>query len=915
MPIQDPLVVRLLLICATALTAAWLLGVLAEPVTRVWRHATQFGRILFLLAGGVLCAFAGTKPPPLMMMRPRTQVPATVSDAEIDHGYRRVGVTTNAVDYSMPAGAVRNERWFAHGAYRAWFRLVLAPFVFPLCETNVEALAVFTDGKVRPAPRDYAHELGLASLLSGGESVPMLARPGDSELWSLKTDDNCVITWKSFYFNADTNTPVTLQLELFSNGDFLVRSNDVAFAHVRVDPRDWDGDGVPNVLDAHPKHWDGDAFGPHDILPEGANTNAYYTVKIVATGLNAEVEFAGDAPSSLSDPHFMARSGETNSVTLLKGKSYQIESSAPIRCFDASDEDTEIRTWSDGSYEIVRPIDISSDGGCGSFTMSVGPDDLGGDFVWTNVCCRIVRTEDDTFSFVCNRCGCGGCSANGFYEYEGYRRAALGGYCLCSSVEGNESPDGAGLSVPRCVFLNNDNARETEEDDLRAIAIALPSPDYRAESGTVTFRCTEGSDRIRLWSAADRTGPVGTRTYGADDTGERTVYLEGVGTSESVDDVAFTLSWMDELGRQQSIVRRTTVACVSNVWISCDFAGPSTNPPPFAGQREWLFDPANSTDVGKHLVVPFENVANPTNFAVRDFDVRLSLELAPVGFSLPDVDAVWTKLEDTPDSGVFTNVTGTTARFANPKVGGVYHFGVTYGGSPRSECNLVLPLAGADVGEVLRADLGRADSVIASSRFFFTFRDVHVIVIGGSMLSSSYAANYRGRADHVRHPTVWTYNGVRTESGFLNRLSNGDGAVVTLKGLPVRVAKLTNLLTGYMAQRLGAREWEHGYGQTHGTPNATSAQYSWNVGRDIAREADFDVATCQMVRDIWLMADEDGKARFLWPNDHTLDNYQSYHPYLTPDYDHCFYSPIYLNGFSSAFRDAYEDIAIEDTEE
>ena len=914
MLIQSPLCVTILLVCATALTVLWLIAVLVEPVTQVWRHATKFGRMLFLLAAGILCAFAGAKPPPLMMRAPTVRVPATVSDAEIERGHRLVGVTTNAVDYARPADAVRNERWFAHGAYRSWCRIVLAPFVFPHGGTNVDSLAVFTDGKVRPVPRGYAHELGLASLLSDGESTPMLARPGDSELWHEKTSDRCVITWKDFYFNADTNTPVSSQLELFANGDFVIRSNDVAFAFARVDPCDWDGDGIPNVADAHPKHWDGDNFGPHGALPEDANANAYYTVKVVATGPNAEVEFVGDAPSFLADPHFMARSGETNTVTLLKGKSYQVESSAPIRCSGASDEDTEIRSRGDSSFEIIRPVSITSSGDGGTFAMSVRPNDLGGDFFWTNVCCRIVRTEDDTFSFVCNRCGCGGCYADGYYGYEGYRLAVWGGRCFCGAGE-NEPLDGAGLAVPRCVFLNNDNARETEEDDLRAISIALPSLDYRSESGTVTFRCTEGSDRIRLWSMPNRTGRVESQTFGADDTGGRTVYLEGVVTSEAVGDVAFTLFWEDELGRPQSIVRRTTVACVSNVWMSCDFAGSSANPPPFEGQREWVFDPANSVDVGRHLVVPFENVANPTNFTVRDFDVRLSLELVPEGFALPDVDAVWTTLGDTPASGCLTNVAGTMAQFVNPKVGGVYHFGVTYDGSPRSECNLVLPLAGADVEGVLRADLGRADTLAASSRFYFTFRDVHVVVIGGTMLSTGYAANYRGRANHVRYPTVWTYNGVRTNTGYFDRLENGDGAVVTLKGLPVRVAKITNLLTGYLAQRLGAREWEHRYGQRYGTPNGTSAQRSWDVGRSIARAADFDAATHQLVRDIWPNEEDGNKARVLWPNEHTLDNYESYHPYLTPDYDHHFYSPIFLNGFPSAFRDAYEEMAIEEQEE
>lgn len=79
------------------------------------------------------------------------------------------------------------------------------------------------------------------------------------------------------------------------------------------------------------------------------------------------------------------------------------------------------------------------------FTMQVTPFGLGGAFTWTNVCCR-VSGSDYTFSITCgDSCSCGGCSAMGYLEYEGYRLPAYGGSCGCSgSVDhpgGDQDPD------------------------------------------------------------------------------------------------------------------------------------------------------------------------------------------------------------------------------------------------------------------------------------------------------------------------------------------------------------------------------------------------------------------------------------------------------------------------------------------
>ena len=57
---------------------------------------------------------------------------------------------------------------------------------------------------------------------------------------------------------------------LFSNGDFTTRSNDVETVCRRVNPDDWDDDGIPNDSDLNPLVCDGDFFGPANILPDGA---------------------------------------------------------------------------------------------------------------------------------------------------------------------------------------------------------------------------------------------------------------------------------------------------------------------------------------------------------------------------------------------------------------------------------------------------------------------------------------------------------------------------------------------------------------------------------------------------------------------------------------------------------------------
>lgn len=407
-----------------------------ETLLGLWRGMTALGRTVTVLFVSVFVVYASTKTntPPLRVVRPlslpRLESP-TVTAADIDRGYRQVSVATNEdASFAMPSNATIIGNWHKRGTFGEWMRLDLGDFAFPLGTNGAaySAFSVFSDGKIRPTPRDAAHEICAVG-------SPLLALQGESRFWTDEGADGAkLLTWENFFLNADTNAPVSAQIRLYPNGDFAVRSNEVETAYARICPQDWDGDGIPNNLDENPCAFDGDYNGPANVLPPGANTNAYCTVSLVAAGPDTRVTFSGDAPSDYPDPDFIAKSGVTNEVMILIGKTYTVSSDEPLALVGVSDPATEVwqpdATWRLGN--VCRPVSISSSEGS-PFTMSVEPANLSGTFVWEPTGCGCaVSGSGNLFSFTCPMtCTCCGTSAYGSYVYEGYSLPVSGGLCGC----------------------------------------------------------------------------------------------------------------------------------------------------------------------------------------------------------------------------------------------------------------------------------------------------------------------------------------------------------------------------------------------------------------------------------------------------------------------------------------------------
>lgn len=364
--------------------------------------------------------------------------PATVTQEEIAQGYRLLAETNETNhSFAMPTNAVYVGHLHEHGA-RSDFGMHTVDFsswAFP-CGTNsilCSRLWWFMDGRLQDAPRN-------PSFTASADLGDTLAKQGESRLWLLADGDERTVTWERFFSEGDTNRPVNAQISLRSDGDFTVRSNDLVRVYRRINPDDWDDDGYPNDEDPDPYVFVDGGFGPHQSLPVGANSNAYCWVEIVVSNANALVTFTGDGPSALPDPCFVAKAGETNRVTILIGKAYQVTCPMPI--VSVGQSSYEIEVYQDQALPtemyICWPVTIEAvemRSGA-SFSMNVWPDWLVGHFAWTNSCCSVSGTGW-TFTYSCGgTCTCTGCGALGYYGYESYRLPADGGPCGCGSELG-----------------------------------------------------------------------------------------------------------------------------------------------------------------------------------------------------------------------------------------------------------------------------------------------------------------------------------------------------------------------------------------------------------------------------------------------------------------------------------------------
>ena len=299
--------------------AAWFFFRACRVVMRLPRKS-----ILAFLFFSAVATVVAQKPPAHM---PRSlPVSDTVTDGDIERGYALVETIVDAGhSFALPTNATIVGNWHKRGTFGEWLRLELGGFEFPMGTNGAlySSFSVFNDGKIRPTPRDTAHEISAVG-------VPMLAMQGASRFWTMDSDDGSkLLTWENFFLNADTNAPVNAQIRLCPGGDFTARSNEVARQYRRINGQyrrinahDIDGDGLADEIDPLPRHYDGDCHGTspewRELECSGiGNSNAYYFAEFSATGSLgvARIDVVCDGTSNLGDMTVIARSGQTCRVS------------------------------------------------------------------------------------------------------------------------------------------------------------------------------------------------------------------------------------------------------------------------------------------------------------------------------------------------------------------------------------------------------------------------------------------------------------------------------------------------------------------------------------------------------------------------------------------------------------------------
>ena len=444
---------------------------------RFWLKLPFFAKVVLPAVLVVFCLHGSMKNRGAFSVRSPNA--AMVSDIDIERGFKLESVVTNAAySYELASNAVRNAAWHLAGGHSAFNRYNLG-WSFLMGENAYDHIIAFQEGSVFHNPRD---EYPLFKLYDGVLSFI----PGYSDFWTLIDDQRGVFTWHNVVPYDKTNEVVSVQLELIKNGDFTIRSNELENVYRRINPDDWDNDGLANEVDNAPKSYDGDFFGVASPLPEGTLESAYCWVDLCVTGVTdtATVRVTCDGPSDLGDQVIIARTNEVFRVPLLKGAYYDIESTLPMIVVDQSSDNIDIwcndcwyyhsPTASHRFFRVNYYVDfwLENNGNlCGlksSENIGAAVSDV------TGACCKSDITSLG-FRWCCNA----SCNCNG-NEHELFSVVSWEGYttwfyswiycgCICDEFLSDEI-DANGVSlrvdIPSTFFVNDDDDNNDGELDF-----------------------------------------------------------------------------------------------------------------------------------------------------------------------------------------------------------------------------------------------------------------------------------------------------------------------------------------------------------------------------------------------------------------------------------------------------------------
>ena len=400
--------------------------------------------------------------------------PVVVGSEDILRGFHLEGIVTNDEPLcDMPVDAVEYAPWRLRGGRETDFPLNLGAFVFPYGTNAINRFRILSGGTIETYPKLNAP----VSICAAREYSSLI--PDVSRFWSADANGGAekVLRWDSVFANDDRTGGYSAEIRLFANGDFSTRSNALETVYRRVNPHDWDGDGLANEIDANPYESDGDFFGTGvdwlnvncagvlSAVTNGmgeveiswhtnANPNAYYWLDLTATGALgiAKITATCDGESNLGDLAIIARTNEVCRVPLLVGATYTVESDLPISYSAVSSEHASIFTNSEHSLVVSYPVSFAFEevnfrnnppGAPRTYRLTTTPEELCASVLALSGGCCPASTNEFGVSMVCgDGCLCVGCAHDMDVTalWEGYRGHGVADiHCSCANERQDEN--------------------------------------------------------------------------------------------------------------------------------------------------------------------------------------------------------------------------------------------------------------------------------------------------------------------------------------------------------------------------------------------------------------------------------------------------------------------------------------------
>ena len=563
----------LLIACAGAIGK--LVRVVDGPLGELWRRSRGAFAALAILA---LCMTLNADKTNEMMRSihrfvMRGQPSLSVSETEISKGYRVDVVTTNSDPFAeMPSNAVEYTRWSLRGGFAADFALHLGNFVFPVGTNHVSRFDVLSGGAVEPLPR------GTSAVIYAAREQASLV-PGVSRFWSADADDGTkVLRWDRVFAGRDSTGEYTAEMRLFQNGDFTTRSNEVETAYRRVNPDDWDDDGIANERDANPTSYDGDFFGVANALPSNANMNAYYWLDLSVTGLLdcATIRVTCDGPSDLGDHLVIARTNQVCHIPLLAGATYAVDSNLPIGYSSVSTEPAEIVTNAENRLTVSLPLELTFErvqmrGGSDNYIAHTSPVDVGPRVLdIAGGCCSCV-TNETGFSWSCGaECNCGGFwhDISTVVAWEGYSHSFVWrGWCPCHQNTGSDTPVAMLAFTPQVVFFEEafTNAY-CQPVNSRSTLTRLVGAVYGGEYGGTYSIVVNDGERLERVGESSSCTVTNVEPYAYHDFW---IDYRATKKSDSPDDIVATLTFSPATEATQVSASARATAIEVSTYVDC----------------------------------------------------------------------------------------------------------------------------------------------------------------------------------------------------------------------------------------------------------------------------------------------------------------------------------------------------------